>query len=163
MRIADEDNPDDANSEKIGGSDGTALGVSFDIAEGFLLAVAVDQSDGVGAGDDVDRAGFAVKYSRNNWWTSVSWGETDVDGDAIAQTQFHVGAGFGDGVSGFLGFGILDVDGDSDEPVATTANLTKKFGTSGFRIYYEGVIMSDGDELYGYEQDSHFFGARMDF
>ena len=59
----------------------------------------------------------------------------------------------------------MDADdfGADDDPTAITLNVTKRFGTSGFRLYYEGIAMSDGDDVYGYDQDTHIFGARIDF
>jgi len=170
VRLADEDNPDDGNSEKIGESNGQAVGVSIDIGENFLVAVAVDtqeESAALGSTDE-DRTGFAVKWSGEMFWASVSFAETDFDGlGTIEQTQFHVGAGFGNGMSGFVGFGTLEVDPDGggslDDPEALTLNFTKKFGNSGFRVYYEGVMLSESDDLYGYEQDTHYAGARIDF
>ncbi|MBT8437803.1 MAG: porin [Gammaproteobacteria bacterium] len=182
IRLSDEDDPDEAPgaaTEKIGGSDGNALGVSFMATENLLLAVAVDQSDGVvGDGvppatvapdddEDVDRVGWAAKWSQDNWWASLSWGETDVDGDSIAQTQIHVGADFGNQLTAWLGYGEHDIDisGASgiEEPTAVTLNVTKRIGNSGFRVYYEGIMMSDGDDVYTYDQDWHNIGMRIDF
>lgn len=170
VRIADEDNPDDGNSEKIGESDGQAVGVSIDVGENFLVAFVVDTQDESAAlgSVDEDRTGLAVKWSGEMLWASFSYGEADFDGlGTIEQTQFHVGAGFGDGMSGFVGFGTLEVDPDTgsapDDPEALTLNFTKKFGSSGFRVYYEAVLLSESDEFYGYEQDTHIFGARIDF
>jgi predicted porin len=175
IRLADEDDPDDGNSEKIGASNGNAIGVSVDVTDNLLLAVVVDNSaDDPGyAGEDVTRTGLAAKWAMDNWWVSLSWGETSADdqpglGDVdIAQTQIHAGMSFGDGFSGFVGYGTHDVDVDAfssvEEPSAVTLNLTKRFGKSGFRVYYEGIMMSDGDDVYEYDQDTHIFGARIDF
>jgi len=173
FRLADEDHPDEAPgaaTEKIGGTDGNAIGASFTLMENLLLAVAVDNSDGVGLAGDETRTGFAAKWSQDNWWASFGFAETDIDDEGTAeQTQFHVGADFGDGLSGFIGFGtvVYDADGgggDPDDTDATTLNLTKKIGNSGFRVYYEGVLAGDvfdGTDVY--DHDQHIFGARLDF
>jgi len=182
MRISDDDDPDETpgdDTEKIGGSDGMAIGASTVVLDNLLLAIALDQSDDdpgyintSGSAEDVDRFGLAAKWSQDNWWASLSWGEIDVDdqpglGDTtIAQTQIHVGADFGDGYSGFIGYGMHDIDVDPsgvDEPTAVSWNVTKRIGSSGFRVYYEGISMSDGDDVYTYDRDWHLFGARMDF
>ncbi|MDC1287565.1 porin [Gammaproteobacteria bacterium] len=175
MRIADEDNPDSAVTEKIGASDGTAIGISWAITDGLLVAAVIDQSDehtgsgGNAAVGDIDRTGVAVKWSPGAFWASLSWGETDEDGlGSIDQTQLHVGAGFGDGWSAFAGYGMIGVSPEvgsftGDDPVALTVNVTKKFGSSGFRVYYEMVDLSDSNDLVGYEQTTHIAGARIDF
>ncbi len=168
LRVSDEDAPD-GNAEKIGNQDGHAVGVSVNVSENLLLAAVIDSNsdDPAYGGEDSDRTGIAAKWSQDNWWASFSWGELDVDGDSVAQMQFHAGASFGDGLSGFVGFGQHDIDisGASgiDEPQAITMNLTKRIGNSGFRVYYEGIMMSDGDDVYGYDEDTHLFGARIDF
>jgi predicted porin len=165
LRVSDEDAPD-ANAEKIGNSDGHAIGASFMLGDSLLLAAVFDSSSddpGYG-GEDVDRTGLAAKWTADNWWASVSWGETDSDGNAdpIAQTQLHAGMSFGGGFSGLVGYGMIDAN-TSDDPTAITLNLTKRFGKSGFRLYYEGIMMSDGDDVYGYDEDTHILGARIDF
>jgi hypothetical protein len=143
----------------------------------LLVAAAVDSSDAVKGGGfsrdfildgmangDVDRTGAAVKYTLDNFWGSLSYAETDEDGiGALEQTQLHVGMGFGGGLSGFVGYGMIGGDNSGDDPVALTLNVTKKFGSSGFRVYYEMVDLSDSDEVVGYEQTTHIAGARIDF
>jgi predicted porin len=169
MRLADSDNPDDIagdQTEKIGGSDGTAVGVSWNITDSLLVAATVDSSDETAPGaGDVDRQGFAVKWSPGNWWLSGGWAETDNDGGAtLTQTQAHAGMGFGNGLSSWVGYGIADSDVAGDpETTALTFNVTKKFGTSGFRAYYEGIQVSDDDDLLGKDGTRHLFGARIDF
>ena len=70
---------------------------------------------------------------------------------------------FGNGLSGFVGYGQVELDvSGTEEATAVTLNLTKRMG-GGFRVYYEGIAMSDGDDVYGYDQDQHIFGARIDF
>lgn len=175
IRLADEDDPDDSNSEKIGASNGNAIGVSVMPVEGLTLAAVIDNSSddpGYG-GEDVSRIGLAAKFGMDNWWVSLSWGETSADdqgllGDVdVAQTQLHAGMDFGGGFSGFVGYGMHDIDveniSDVEEPSAITLNITKRFGKSGFRVYYEGISMSDGEDVYEYDQDTHIFGARIDF
>jgi hypothetical protein len=103
------------------------------------------------------------------FWGSISWAETDIDDLGTAtQTQIHAGLDLGNGLSGFVGFGTVELDADSgsdpDDSEATTINVTKRIGKSGFRVYYEGLIGSDifdGTDVY--DQDQHLFGARMDF
>lgn len=171
IRIADEDNPDDipgTQTEKIGGTDGTAIGASFSPLDGLTIAAAVDQSDGVGGAGDTDRTGLAVKYSFGMFWGSVSWGETDVDDvGSIDQTQLWLGANFGSGLSGLVGYGVVSADpeggGSPDDANAMVLNVTKKFGKSGFRVYYEGIVTGDSDDLLGREQTTHIAGARIDF
>ena len=169
LRISDEDDPDDVpndDTEKIGESDGHAVGVSFMVNDYLLLAGVIDSQDGVGTAGDEDRTGIAAKWSQDNWWASFSWGETDIDDAGTAtQTQLHVGMDFGDGLSGFLGWGEVELDpdgGSKEDGDATTINVTKKFGSSGFRIYYEGILAGTEDIL-GFDRDTHIFGARMDF
>lgn len=175
VRISDEDAPD-GNAEKIGATDGHAIGASFMATDELLIAAVIDSNsdDPRYAGEDSDRTGFAVKYSVDAFWASFSWGEIDVDGESIAQMQLHAGTSFGNGLSGWIGWGQHDVDVDPvllglpagssvDDPQAITLNLTKRFGKSGFRVYYEGIILSDSDDVYGYEEDTHLFGARIDF
>jgi predicted porin len=168
IRVSDEDNPDDSNSEKIGGTDGNAIGASFSPVENLVLAFAVDSSDAATGGVDVDRTGFAAKYTMGMFWGSIGYGQGDYDGvGKLKQTQLHVGGDFGDGVSGFIGYGVVKGDPDSgpspDDAKATTLNITKKFGKSGFRVYYEGIFTSDSDDLLGGEQTTHIAGARIDF
>ena len=176
LRLASDEGGQDSNAEKIGESDGTAIGASFNATENLLIAAVVDQqdeNDAIGTVDE-DRMGFAVKWSQDNWWASYSYGEIeyDVSGDAtVGQNQFHVGASFPNQLSGFIGIGEHDIDVSGysgDDPNAITMNLTKRFGTSGFRVYYEGIILSDSEDagalgVYGFEQDRHIFGARIDF
>ena len=167
LRMNDEDNPDDVpndETEKVGESDGNAIGASITVLENLLLAVAVDSQDGVGTAGDEDRTGFAAKWAADNWWASFSWGETDItDLGTAAQTQVHVGLNLGDGLSGFVGVGTVEYDADAgadpEDVDATTINVTKKIGSSGFRVYYEGIIAEQGDD----DLDQHLFGARMDF
>ena len=172
MRMNDEDDPDDVpngETEKIGESDGTAFGASTVVFDNLLLAVAVDSQDGVGLAGDEDRTGFAAKWSQDNWWASVSLGETDIEDYGIAtHTQFHVGMDFGNQWTGFVGVGVVeleaDVGSDPDDAEATTINLTKRFGNSGFRVYYEGLIADDvfsDPDVYDHTQ--HILGARIDF
>jgi len=192
VRLSDEDDPDESggkgDAEKLGAADGNAIGVSFNATENLLLAVAVDSSSDGDLDDpttplfeedvDRDRTGFAAKWSQDNWWASLSIAMHDADGVVeYTQTQIHVGMDFGNGLSGFVGFGTVenDIDDDisSDDPddsEATTINITKRIGNSGFRVYYEGVIASDvftvdleDDEASIYDHDQHLFGLRMDF
>jgi hypothetical protein len=173
MRVADEDNPDETPNgatEKIGETDGTAIGVSFMVGENLLLAAAVDSQDGAtdtsggASGEDEDRTGFVAKWSADNWWVSGGIGETDIDGVGTAtQTQVHAGMGFGNGLSAWVGVGTVEFDADSgpdpEDADATTLNVTKRFGNSGFRVYYEG-LMGETDDI---DADIHILGARMDF
>ena len=168
LRIADEDNPDDVpgvQTEKIGGSDGTAIGASFNITDNILVAATIDQSDAVAGGEDVDRTGLAAKWMLGDLWLSAGWAENDTDGaDKLTQTQLHAGYGFGNGLSGFVGYGMVESDASgTDDATAITMNVTKKFGNSGFRVYYEGIVTSDSDDLLGQEQTTHIAGARIDF
>ena len=83
----------------------------------------------------------------------------------ITQTQIHVGADFGDGLSGWVGFGEVEQDPDGGSKVdgdAVTLNLTKRIGKSGFRVYYEGLL-GGTEDIIGYDRDWHIFGARIDF
>ncbi len=170
MRMSDEDHPDEApgaDTEKIGGSDGQAIGISFDISDSMLIAAAVDMNpdDPLHGGEDVDRTGVAFKWSGEALWASVSWGETDISNVGSAdQTQFYVGSDFGNGLSGFIGYGMISSSDLDDDPAAVSLNLTKRLGNSGSRVYYEGIMLSDSDgDSYGYEQDWHLFGLRIDF
>jgi predicted porin len=168
VRLSDEDDPDEtpnADTEKIGESDGHAIGLSTTVADNLLLAVAVDSQDGVGTAGDEDRVGLAAKWSSGNWWVSAGLGETDIDDLGTAtQTQFHAGMDFGNGLSGFVGFGETEIDpdgGSKEDGDAVSLNLTKRLG-GGFRVYYEGLIAGTEDIL-GYDQDWHIFGMRIDF
>lgn len=183
VRIADKENPDNIpgdQTEKIGGSDGTAIGASWMIIDGLLLAVAIDQSDSIsdaaqggGAGSgtgDVDRTGVAVKYTLGNYWGSLSYGETDEKGlGKIDQTQLHIGGGWDNGLSAFLGYGMIGASPEvgstsGSDPKAITLNVTKKFGTSGFRVYYEMVDLSGKDSsITEVDYTQHILGARIDF
>jgi hypothetical protein len=184
IRVSDEDNPDEGggkgDAEKIGAAEGNAIGVSFNATENLLLAVAVDQSSDEDLGDDVDRdrTGFVAKWSQDNWWASVGIAMHDAD-DVVeyTQTQLHAGMDFGNGLSAWVGIGTveseIDSDISSDDPddsEATTINVTKRIGNSGFRVYYEGIIASDvftvdleDEEVSIYDQDQHLIGLRMDF
>jgi predicted porin len=170
MRFSDEDHPDETpntDTEKVGESDGQAIGASFSPIENLSVGIAVDSQDGVGAAGDEDRTGFYAKYNMDMFWGSISWAETDIDDLGTAtQTQFHVGANFGNGLDGWVGFGAVEIDPDTgpspDDAEAVTLNLTKRLGKSGFRVYYEGAF-TDTEEVLGYDRDWHIFGARMDF
>ncbi len=172
IRLSDEDHPDEAggkaDAEKLGAADGNAIGVSFNATENLLLAVAVDSSsDGDLAGDaDRDRVGLVAKWTAGNWWVSAGFAEHEADDVVeITQTQFHAGMDFGDGLSGWVGVGDVEADPDAGSKVdgdAITLNLTKRLGSSGARVYYEGLL-GDTEDLIGYDRDWHIFGLRIDF
>ena len=115
----------------------------------------------------------------DNWWASLGIAIHDAD-DVIeyTQTQIHAGMDFGNGLSAWVGIGTVEsefdsslgISGDPDDSEATTINVTKRFGKSGLRVYYEGILASDvftadleNDEVSLYDQDQHLIGLRMDF
>ncbi len=192
IRVSDEDDSDEGgkgDAEKIGATDGHAIGVSFMPMEQLLLAVAVDSSSDGDLDDpdtedfeedvDRDRTGFVAKWSQDNWWASVGIAMHDADNVVeYTQTQIHAGMDFGNGLSAWVGIGTVEtefdsslgIDGDPDDSEATTINVTKRIGNSGLRVYYEGIIASDivtfdraGAEAELYDQDQHLIGLRMDF
>ena len=172
VRLSDEDHPDEGggkgDAEKLGAADGNAIGVSFNATENLLLAVAVDSSDDGNLAGDVDRTrtGLAVKWTAGNWWASFGYAIHEADDVVeITQTQFHVGSSFGDGLSGWVGFGEVEQDfdgGPTEDGDAITLNLTKRLGNSGSRVYYEGIL-GGTEDIIGYDKDTHIFGLRIDF
>ena len=68
-----------------------------------------------------------------------------------------------------VGLGSSEVDPavgtfTGQEPAATVINVTKKFGKSGFRVWWEYLDLSDTRDTLGFDgKTQHKIGGRVDF